>query len=180
MAAVANRYARAFADVVLDSKLDPTAVVQQVRSFVEMYEANEDLRRVWDSPAIPAEEKRKLLDAMVARMAGVTRPVRNFLAVLIDHGRISQLTHIAHQFEAELNQRLGRVEAEVFSARQLSDAERQALLTTVAQNTGRQVSAKYKIDPALIGGAVVKIGSTVYDGSVRGQLQRLKQELASE
>jgi F-type H+-transporting ATPase subunit delta len=100
--------------------------------------------------------------------------------VLIDHSRINILPDIAKQFETELNTRLGRVEAEVTSARQLSEGERQALVSQVSQTTGRQVSAKYSVDAALLGGAVVRVGSTVYDGSVRGQLQKIKQELVSE
>jgi F-type H+-transporting ATPase subunit delta len=106
--------------------------------------------------------------------------VRNFIAVLIDHSRISILPDIAKQFETELNVRLGRVEAEVTSARQLSEVERQAMVAELGRTTGRQVSAKYSIDAALLGGAIVRVGSTVYDGSVRGQLQKIKQELAGE
>ena len=105
MAAVASRYARAFADVVLDGKLDPKQVTEQLGAIVELYRSNLDLRRVWESPAIAAEQKRKLLDAIVERNA-VLRPVRSFLAVLIDHGRIREVEPIARQLQAELNHRL--------------------------------------------------------------------------
>jgi len=179
MAAVASRYARAFADVVLDGKLDPKQVTEQLGAIVELYRSNLDLRRVWESPAIAAEQKRKLLDAIVERNA-VLRPVRNFLAVLIDHGRIREVEAIARQFEAELNHRLGIVEAEVTSARPLEEAESRELLAEVARVTGKQVSAEYKIDPSLIGGATIRVESTVYDGSVRGQLQKMKEQLSGE
>jgi F-type H+-transporting ATPase subunit delta len=179
MAAVASRYARAFADVVLDGKLDPKQVTEQLGEIVELYRSNLDLRRVWESPAIPAEQKRKLLDAIIERSA-MLHPLRNFVAVLIDHGRISEVEQIARQFQTELNHRLGIVEAEITSARPLEEAESRELLAEVSRVTGKQVSARYKIDPSLIGGAAIRVGSTVYDGSVRGQLQKMKEQLSGE
>jgi F-type H+-transporting ATPase subunit delta len=178
--AVSNRYARAFVDVVFDAKLDPQKMTILLQQIVGTYLASEDLRKIWSSPAVPAEQKRALLDQIVGQMGDVPRPMRNFIAVLIDHSRIAILPDIAKQFETELNTRLGRVEAEVTSARPLSDGERQSLVAQVSKTTGRQVSAKYSIDATLLGGAIVRVGSTVYDGSVRGQLQKIRQELASE
>jgi F-type H+-transporting ATPase subunit delta len=179
MSAVASRYARAFADVVLDKKLDPKQVTEQLGAIVELYRSNLDLRRVWESPAIPAEQKRRLLDAIIERSA-VLRPVRNFVAVLIDHGRIFEIEPIARQFQVELNHRLGIVEAEVTSARPLGETESRDLLAEVGRVTGKRVSALYKIDPSLIGGATIRVESTVYDGSVRGQLQKMKEQLSGE
>jgi F-type H+-transporting ATPase subunit delta len=178
--AVSNRYAKAFVDVIFNAKLDPQKIVSLLQQIVGTYESSEDLRKIWGSPAVPAEQKRALLDQIVGQMGDVPRPMRNFIAVLIDQSRIDILPDIAKQFETELNAQLGRVEAEVMSSRQLSESERQALVAQVAKITGRQVSAKYLIDAALLGGAVVRVGSTVYDGSVRGQLQKIKQELVSE
>lgn len=180
MAAVSNRYARAFADVVFENKLEARNVVAQLGAMVAMFESNESLRKVWESPAVTAEQKRGLLDELVAQMGDVPRPLRNFIAVLIDHSRIAILPEIARQFEIELNSRMGLVEAEVTSARELSEGERLAIVAQVAKATGRQVTAKYQVDGKLLGGATVRVGSTVYDGSVRGQLQKIKQELAGE
>jgi F-type H+-transporting ATPase subunit delta len=179
MSAVASRYARAFADVVLDKKLDAKQVTEELNAIVELYRSNLELRRVWESPAIPAEQKRRLLDAIIERSA-MLRPMRNFVAVLIDHGRISEVEQIARQFQTELNHRLGIVEAEVTSARPLAEAESRELLAEVERVTGKRVSAEYKIDPSLIGGAAIRVGSTVYDGSVRGQLQKMKEQLSGE
>jgi len=179
MSAVASRYARAFADVVLEGKFDPKQVTEQLHGIVELYGSTPDLRRVWDSPAIPAEQKRKLLDAIIERSA-VLRPVRNFVAVLIDHGRIRQIEQIAQQFQTELNHRLGIIEAEVTSAHPLPEAESRELLAEMERVTGKRVSAQYKIDPAMIGGAAIRVGSTIYDGSVRGQLQKIKEQLSGE
>src|SRR5512146_239948 len=178
MASVTSRYARAFADVVIDLKLDPTQIREELRSMVEIVGANPDLRRVWESPAVPQEQKLKLLDALAAR-AGLVSPVRNFMAVLIDHGRMAMLAEIATQFEVELNQRLGVAEAEVTSVRELSSQERAALEEQLAKVTGMKVRASYALDRKLLGGAVVKVGSTIYDGSLRGQLRRIKEQLSS-
>ena len=178
MAAVTSRYARAFAEVVIEQKLDSGKTVEQVRSLVELFGSSPELRAVWENPAVPAEQKHGLLDA-IAKRTGVSRQVRNFLAVLIDRGRIADLPQIGRQFEAELDRALGLVEAEVSSARDLGDDEKRALEAQLARVTGRKVRARYLRDAGLLGGAVVKVGSTIYDGSVKGQLRRLKEELST-
>ncbi len=179
MAAVASRYARAFADVVFDRKLEMVSVLRQLRTLEEILDSSEELRRVWENPAIPAEQKRGLLDAIVAR-EGIGKMVRNFAAVLIDHHRILQLAEITRQVETELNQRLGLAEADVISARELSEEERRQLESRIELLTGRKVRANYATDRGILGGAIVKLGSTIYDGSVRGQLERMKGQLAAE
>ncbi len=178
MASVTNRYARAFADVVVDLKLDANQVRQQLQALVDVVNSSVELRRVWENPAIPAEQKRRVLDAIVAKL-GVSKPVRNFIAVLIDHHRIAALSDIARQFAVELDHRLGFTEAEVSSARELSPEEKHALERQIERVSGKKVRARYTTDRALLGGAVVKLGSTIYDGSVRGQLEKLRQELSS-
>jgi F-type H+-transporting ATPase subunit delta len=180
MASVTSRYARAFADVVAENKLNANEVKAQLDSLVQVFESSEDLRRVWETPSIPAEQKRAVLDGLIAKLGGVPRQLRNFIAVLIDHGRIVALPQIAQQFATEMNQRLGIVEADVTSARELGADERAQLLAQLTQLTGKQVAANYLIDPGLLGGAQVRVGSTVYDGSVRGQLERMRQQLAGE
>ena len=139
---------------------------------------SDQLRMVWESPAIPAEQKRALLDA-IARQVGTLRPIRNFFAVLIDHGRIPMLAQIARQFETELNTQLGFVEADITSSRQLSSDEKQGLESQVESMTGKKVRAKLRHNAELLGGAVVRVGSTIYDGSIRGQLQKLKEQLSN-
>jgi F-type H+-transporting ATPase subunit delta len=179
MASVTSRYARAFADVVIDLKLDVGKIREELRSLVDTLSANPDLRQAWDSPAVSHAEKLGLLDAISSRM-GLVTAVRNFIAVLIDHGRVPMLQQIARQFDTEMDHRLGVAKAEVVSARELSPTEKKSLEVQVALLTGKQVRAQYATDQSVIGGAVVKIGSTIYDGSVRGQLQRMKEQLAAE
>src|SRR3954471_20591162 len=178
MAIVTSRYARAFTDVVFEQKLDAQQSLQQLQSFVDLMQQNHNLRVVWENPAIPAEQKRNLLDQLVAR-TGAAKAVRNLLAVLIDHHRIHQLEEVFRAVQHEFNDRLGLAQAEVVSARALSDGEKRELELQVMKITGKRVQAKYETDPKLLGGATLKIGSTIYDGSVRGQLQKLKEQLSS-
>jgi F-type H+-transporting ATPase subunit delta len=179
MALVDNRYARAMAEVVFGRKLDATQTVQQVHSMVDLVNSSQELRHVWDNPAIPVEQKRSLLDAITSRL-GTFREVRNFIAVLIDHQRLMQLPEIAEALEHAINEQLGLAEAEVTSARELSEREKSEIERQIGAMTGKRVRAKYATDRALIGGAIVKLGSTIYDGSVRGQLHKMKEQLINQ
>jgi F-type H+-transporting ATPase subunit delta len=179
MASVASVYGRAFADVVLDKRLESRQVLAELKALEELLQENGDLRRVWENPSIPAEQKRRLLDVLVAR-EGFSRPVRNFAAVLIDHQRIAYFESIVRQIGKELDDRLGFAEAHICSARELSAAERRMLESQVERLTGRKVRANYTRDVTLLGGAVVRVGSTIYDGSVRGQLMRIREQIVSD
>jgi|SRR5450432_853786 F-type H+-transporting ATPase subunit delta len=177
-ASVTNTYARALADVVFDLHLDVAKTLQEAQSIAEWIAGSEELRAVWQAPSIPAGQKRAVLDAIVAR-EGTSRPLRNFLAVLIDHHRIPFLGPIVKQFEKELNARLGFVEAEIISARDLDAPERSTLESQVEKLTSKKVKATYSRDESLLGGAVVKVGSTIYDGSVKGSLERIRQAISN-
>ncbi len=178
MSAVTSRYARAFVDVVVGDRLDAGRTLQELQIVAANNQSSPELRKIWESPAIPAEQKRRLLDALVAR-EGISRPVRNFVAVLIDHHRIALMDEVAKDFEKELNSRLGFAEAQITSARELGDAERRALESQVEKLIGKKVRARYSRDASILGGAVVQVGSTVYDGSVKGQLQKIREQLSS-
>jgi F-type H+-transporting ATPase subunit delta len=178
MASVASTYARAFADVVLDAHLDANRAIAQLRSIAGLLNESSDLRRVWENPAIPAEQKRRVLDA-IAQRDQISKQVRNLVAVLIDHRRMHFLDSVIRQLEKELDTRLGFAEAEITSARELVDAEKREFETQVGKLTGKKVRAHYAQDKSLLGGAVVRVGSTIYDGSVRGQLERIREEISS-
>lgn len=178
MASVASTYARAFADVVLQARLDPQRAIGGLRRVAGLLAESGELRRVWENPAVPADQKRKLLDAIVRR-DGIEQHVRNLVAVLIDHRRISFLERITQQLEKELDARLGFADAQITSARELGDAEKRALETQIAKVTGKKVRARFALDASLLGGAVVRIGSTIYDGSVKGQLEKIKEAISS-
>lgn len=178
MASIASRYARAFAEVVLDLKVEPDHALRELNDMAALVKSNAELRIVFENPSVEHRQKLHLLDAIVSLIGG-SRALRNFLAVLIDHRRIGHLDEIARQFRHEMNQRLGIAEAQVSSARELTREEKDLLQKQMVAITGKVVQTTYSHDPDLLGGAVVRIGSTIYDGSVRGQLRRIKAEITS-
>jgi F-type H+-transporting ATPase subunit delta len=178
MSAFAARYARAFADVVLDTKLDTAGVEQQLKDFSATFAGSKDLREVLLNPSIPTGRRVSILDAVNSRI-GCGPKVRNFLAVLISHERLAALGEIIEEYRLEMNRRLSISDAEVVTARPLQDQERARLEREVAELAGTRVNATFRQDKSLIGGAMVRIGSTIYDGSVRGRLERLKERLVA-
>lgn len=176
MASVASTYARAFADVVLDTRLDADRSIAELRTIASLLAESSDLKRVWENPAIPAEQKRGVLD-VIAQRDGISTQVRNLVAVLIDHRRVHFFQAIIRQVEKELDARLGFAEAQITSARELADSEKREFEAQVASLTGKKVRAHYEQDASLLGGALLRVGSTIYDGSVKGQLERLKEAI---
>ena len=178
MASVASAYARAFADVLLNAHLDVNRAIGNLRRIAELLGESAELRQVWENPAIPAEQKRRLLDAIV-HQDGIEKPVRNLIAVLIDHRRVPFLGRIIRQLEKELDARLGFAEANITSARELGDNEKRALEAQIEKVTGKKVRAHFGLDASLLGGAMVRVGSTIYDGSVKGQLEKIREAISS-
>jgi len=179
MASVVGTYARAFADVVMEgrsSSLNPARALQELQSIEILLKDSDQLRRVLENPSIPGDRKRAVLDSVTARL-GTTRQVRNFVAVLTDHRRLPLFSEILKQLERELDDRQGFAEAQVRTARQLTDQEKQLLEAEIAKLIGKKIRAKYGQDATLLGGAVVQVGSTIYDGSVRGQLEQIREKL---
>ena len=178
MRPVTGEYAGALADVALASG-HPETLREEVRSFAELAAGSAELRNFLDSPAIPREGKHEVLGKLAARM-NASEQLRNFLFVLVDNRRTGLLAEIAQAFESTLLERLGIAEASVTSARELSPPQKQKLAGTLESLTGKKIEARYAVDPALVGGLVVRIGSTVYDGSVRAQLDLLAARLTRE
>jgi F-type H+-transporting ATPase subunit delta len=178
MSLFATRYARAFAESVAASKLDPAAVNSQLDDFTAAWKESPELRQFFESPAFPPAQKVAFLDKLNEKI-GLTPLVRNFLAVLLDHDRIGAVNEVIEAYRREMDERQGIYEAEIVSARKLDDDERRQLEAQVGQVAGGRVKANYREDKSLMGGAIVTIGSTVYDGSVRGRLDRLKEQLVA-
>jgi len=178
VASVPSTYARAFADVVLGARLDANRAIGGLRRIAGLLAGSTELRRVWENPAVPADQKRKLLDAIVHR-EGIEPHVRNLMAVLIDHRRVQFLARITEQLEKELDARLGFAEAHITSARELADSEKRALEAQIEKVTGKKIRARFGLDASLLGGAVVRIGSTIYDGSVKGQLEKIREAISA-
>jgi F-type H+-transporting ATPase subunit delta len=176
MPAFVSHYARAFADVVTSAKLDTTAIDQQLADFLATWDGSRELREVFENPAIPAVQKVAIVDKMNTKL-GRIRQLRNLIAVLINNDRIANVHEVVAAYRAELQERQGIRQAEIVTARELSEQERATLLAGVGQLAGSRIQASFKLDKSILGGTVVRIGSTVYDGSVRGRLERLKEAL---
>ena len=179
LSVVGTRYAKALLDIVMaEPAADPQKVLADLRAIVSLIETAPDLKTALLSPAVSPSRKRAVVGKLIEPMR-VSRPVRNLIFVVIDHRRITQLPSLVEAFEALLDQRLGLVRAEVSSARDLDASQRATLEAELSRIAGKKAKASYTIDPALIGGVVARVGSIVYDGSVRGQLDRLRVKLAS-
>src|ERR1017187_2914155 len=175
LSAVATRYANALADVVTasGSALRPQDAVPELHAIADTLQASLELREALATPAVPLSRKR----AVVGRIADIlrlSRITRNFLFVLVDHRRVDALPEIVHSFELIVDERLGFARAEVSTPRELDDAQRASVNAELDRITGKRIRMRFAIDESLVGGVVARIGSTVYDGSVRGQLQSLE------
>jgi F-type H+-transporting ATPase subunit delta len=177
MAAVDLRYARALDEVVVAQNLSRDQVKAQLSDFLATYTSSAPLREVLENPSIPEDQKLRLLDSLAGRI-GMSRTVRNFVAVVMHHLRLPELREIFEAYLQLADRDNGVAEAEVTSARPLDATSRKAIEESIRRlaNSG-SVRATYREDPSLLGGAVIKVGSTVYDGSVRGQLEQMKQRM---
>jgi F-type H+-transporting ATPase subunit delta len=178
MATVAPRYARAFAEVAEAARLDSAAVQSQLRDFSATLAGSIELREVLENPSIETSGKLKVLDGIAGRI-GMLKQVRNFVAVILEHHRLDELDEILAEYKRLVDEHDSAVEAQITSARTLNAEDRAQLEAQIVKLAGARVRAKYSEDASLLGGAVVEIGSTVYDGSVKTQLQQLKQRLVN-
>lgn len=174
--AVANRYASALADVV-GRTADYRAVLGELEDFVAAYRQSAELREFFETPAVTVAEKTRVLGAILARLSASTLTA-SFLRVLVVNYRMGQIEEVVQAFRKISNTRLGIVEVKIFSADSLSAAERAALQARFRELTRHEVELKFLLDGKLLGGILAQIGSTVYDGSIRGQLERIGQHLA--
>ena len=175
--AIARRYAVALADVVV-GRGEAREVREELSAWEEMMRTNPQLLEVFRHPAIPYEQKRKVLGELVAR-ARVRPTTANFLQVLLQNQRLADLGEIDRHFAQELDRRAGVVEAQVTTARPVSEQAQESLRARLGEMTGSKVRLQFAVDPELLGGVVTRIGSTVYDGSVRNELQQIKQKMVT-
>lgn len=173
--AIASRFARALADIMTSLEAADDAVTK-LRAFTELQKSSPELRNILISPAV-SPRKKKAAVARFAYQLGFSPVLKNFMYVLIDHRRTAMLSEILASLETQLDQRRGIVRANVQSARPLDEAQRREIEAALGRTTGKQVVGQYGVDDALIGGLVARVGSVVYDGSVRGQLQTMRGRL---
>jgi F-type H+-transporting ATPase subunit delta len=181
LSAIATRYANALADVVTAgaSPVRPADAVAELQYFAAALAASVELRNALSTPAVPVGRKR----AVIGQIAGILKLsaiTRNFLFILVDHRRIAAMPEIVQSFELVVDERLGFARADVSSARELTEAQRTAVTAGLERLTGKRLRARFAPDSTLIGGLVARIGSTVYDGSLRGQLQSLRHRLGGQ
>ena len=179
MAAFVARYARAFADVVTQEKLDTAALDRQMDDFLLTWDASAELRDLFVNPAVAALQKVAVLDKMNAKL-GLRKELRNLLAVLINNDRIGDVGEVVLAYRTEMQERQGIRSVEILTARELSEKDRKGLVAGVGKLAGAEIQASFKLDKSILGGTVVRIGSTVYDGSVRGRLERLKAVISGQ
>lgn len=172
---VARRYAIALADVVTKTG-ETENVKSELKEWEALMNANGDLLNAFRNPSVQQTQKEKVLDSLLAK-AKPAQVTANFLRVLLRNGRLADISEINNRFASVLEERQGGVTAKITSARPLSEQEKQELKTNLEKMTGKRVSPNFEVDQNIIGGVVTTIGSTVYDGSVKTQLQNLKEQL---
>ncbi|MGC1783826.1 MAG: ATP synthase F1 subunit delta [Acidobacteriaceae bacterium] len=170
------QYARVLADAVMSDKLDTKDMDRQLGDFMATFANSKELREVLENPSLKLETKLKVLDAIAPRI-GMAKQMRNFIAVMVQNDRMNALDAIVTEYRREINLRLHIEEAEITSVRELTAEEKSKVEATAASLAGVQVQATYKQDPSLLGGVVLRIGDTIYDGSVRGSLEGLREKL---
>jgi F-type H+-transporting ATPase subunit delta len=176
-ATIARRYAEAMADVATAHNLIDQ-IDGELHTFAEMLGQSRELAEVFASPVLPYPDKARVLEAIIAR----ARPgayTANLLRAMLNHHRLPLVREVSEQYRRIINERRGVVVAEVTTAQPLADAEQAQLGQRLQAITGKRVEFQFKTDAALIGGVVTRIGSVVYDGSVRTQLQEIEQRLKS-
>lgn len=178
MKAMAERYAGALVDVALENS-EADQIKTELSSFAALVRESPELHSFLANPAIARAAKHAAVQQLVARM-GASRTLRNYLFVIVDHRRAGMLPEIEEAFARILDARRGITHAAVASAADLSAKERKELSAALSKLTGQNVQAQFATESDLIGGAVVRIGSTIYDGSVRAQLERLRVRMISE
>jgi F-type H+-transporting ATPase subunit delta len=173
------RYARALFDITRAEGKDLVEAHRQLRDFSSLVTTNEALARVLTNPAIPAARKRAVVEQLLGRVGTLQPPVAKLLLLLAERDRLSLLPDVVRAFENRLMEHLGIVRAEVVTAIDLPADRVKALTQNLARATGREVQLATRVDPEIIGGAVARIGSIVFDGSVTRQLERMREVLGA-
>lgn len=178
--AVANRYIAALTDILLEpgSSLTPEAALEQLQSFGSMLRDASDLELVLRTPAISPEQKRELV-AGIGERSGWSPIVQNFLCVLIEHHRLAHFGVLLRCYQSWLDAYRDRVELEIRVAREIDDRQRAVFEQRFRELTGKHVRTSYVVDPSLLGGSVARVGSTLYDGSLRSALGSLAAGMAT-
>ena len=172
----ATRYARALLDVALKEQADLATIESQLAGLAGLFAENEGLRKALHNPAVPVQRKRAAVVEIVAK-AGVLPIVGKTLVLLAERDRLVILPDIADSFTQRLQDIRNVVRAEVTTTAPLSAERLQAIQRSLATATGRSVELTSRVDPAILGGMVARVGGTVFDASVTSHLQRIRQRM---
>ena len=172
---IANRYGRALADVIVERR-ETNEVVKELIDFERIMSEHPQLRDVFASPVIATERKRAVLSELLARL-DLRQTTANFLRLLLNNSRLHDLDQMLNALSRELDTRMNIVSAEITTAREIDQQEKAALQSQLKAATGKEVRLQFRIDPAIIGGVVTRIGSLIYDGSIKNQLALMKRRL---
>jgi F-type H+-transporting ATPase subunit delta len=175
--AIASRYARALADVLRPAG-NYAAALAELETYLGVWRESSDLREAFESPVVPPASKQKVLGAILVRL-GTSHTVSNFLRVLLAHFRMGMLEEVVQAFRKVVDQRLGIVEVKISYSRDVSEQEQTALRERFSQLTGQKAEVSFSRKDELLGGVLAQVGSVIYDGSIRGFLERLGQSLSS-
>ena len=175
----ANRYAKALFDVALEEKADLDRIDKDLSEMTEILRENTELMRVVDWANVPDAQRRAVMESVLDKI-GVAAPVKKLLVLLTEQRKLVYVNDLAEAYRERLLAHQNVVRAEVTSAAPLSPEKTKALEESLSKVTGKKVELSVSVDPELLGGVVAKIGSTVYDGSVRTQLARMRQELVKQ
>jgi F-type H+-transporting ATPase subunit delta len=177
----ATRYARALFDTTLAEGLDLEQTQKDLGEFARLVAGNDALQRVLTNPAIPVARKRGVIEQLIqviARSGSLQPTLGKLLLMLAERDRLVILPDVAHVFDVRLMEHQNVVRARIVTAVALSPDRVTALAAGLTRATGRNVQVETQVDPAIIGGAVARIGGTVYDGSITRQLERIRESLA--
>jgi F-type H+-transporting ATPase subunit delta len=181
LTAVATRYANALADIVTarGSALTADTALRELQAFQSVVRQSPELAAALETPAVAGARKKAVIGRLV-ELLKLSPMTRNFLYVLTDHRRIGSLAEIIRAFETAMDERMGIVPAEVASAFEMDEWARASLAAELEKLTGKRIRMSFAVNHSLIGGVVAKVGSTLYDGSVRGSLESLGRRLSAE
>lgn len=175
--AAAGRYARALFDVVLKEGGDVETAQADFQQFVDLFEQHPVLATTLGNPAIPASKKQAVAKSLIERAGPISPVVGKIILLLAERDRILLLPEIARRYRERVMDHQKVIRGQVTTAIALPPDKLRALEQGLQAATGRKVVLETKVDPSIIGGVITRLGSTVYDGSVTTQLQKMKQAL---
>jgi F-type H+-transporting ATPase subunit delta len=178
--ALAPHYARALADAVFgpNSGLSAQDAVDQLRAAESLISSSKQMERAMLSPAVLRTRKQAVISRLADEL-GLHRIIRNFLLVVVSHRRTKGLSAMRQEFELVVDERLGWVQAEIASAKELGADEKQQIERTLGTKLGKFIRAHYEVDPALLAGVRARVAAKEYDATVRGKLESMRQRLAA-